>query len=193
MNANPRIVIGALSVSAALVIGHLWPQEGWTDTAVIPVKGDVPTVGPGLTKREDGTPVRMGDTIKPLEGARRSLAHLQADEARIKKCVTANLHQAEYDLMLDFAYQFGTNNLCGSSIVAKANAGDYPGSCEAYKEFRLVRAAPGERDRQPGIVRGKDGVLRYDCSTLIDGNPNKRCWGVWTRQLQRYQTCMGVQ
>jgi GH24 family phage-related lysozyme (muramidase) len=189
---NPRIVVAALSVSAALVIGHLWPEEGWTETAVVPVRGDVPTLGPGLTKREDGTPVRMGDTVKPLDGARRSLAHIQRDEGRIKQCVTAPLHQREYDLMVDFSYQYGAATLCRSSIVSRANAGDYAGSCEAYKEFRLVRAAPGERFG-PGMVVGKDGVMRYDCSTLIDGKPNKRCYGVWTRQLKRHKACMEAQ
>jgi len=190
--SNPRIVIAALTVSAALVIGHMWPEEGWTDTAVIPVKGDVPTVGPGLTKRPDGSPVRIGDMVKPLDAALRSLAHIQKDESRIKSCVTAPLHQAEYDLMVDFAYQYGAGTLCGSSIVARANAGDYVGSCNAYKEFRLVRAAPGEKFGH-GMVVGRDGVMRYDCSTLIDGKPNRRCYGVWTRQLKRYQACMGAQ
>lgn len=171
--SRQRIAAGALMVSAALVIGHLWPEEGWTDTAVVPVKGDVPTVGPGLTKREDGSPVRMGDRITPLEGARRSLAHIQQDESRIKQCVTAPLHQAEYDLMVDFAYQYGVAALCRSSIVAKANAGDYRGSCEAYLKYRFVAG--------------------YDCSTQVDGKPNRRCWGVWTRQLERHQKCMEAQ
>lgn len=181
--SQARIAIGALALSAGALVG-LWNHEGWTENAVIPVKGDVPTVGPGLTKREDGSPVRMGDTITPLAGARRSLAHLQADERRIKACVTAPLHQAEYDLMVDFAYQYGTGALCSSSIVAKANAGDYAGSCEAYKAFRMVRAAPGEKEG-PGFVRGKDGVLRYDCSTP----GNKRCIGVWNRSRDRAEKC----
>lgn len=167
-----RITAGALALSAAAMVS-LWNHEGWTDAAVVPVKGDVPTVGPGLTKREDGSPVRMGDTITPLQGARRSLAHLQASEARIKQCVTAPLHQAEYDLMVDFAYQYGEAALCRSNIVREANAGNYVASCEAYKRFRFVAG--------------------YDCSTLVDGKPNRRCWGVWKRSLERAEKCLAAQ
>ena len=130
--SRARIVVGALSVSAALVIGHLWPQEGWTESAVIPVKGDVPTVGPGLTKRDDGSPVRMGDTIKPLEGARRSLAHIQKDESRIKQCVTAPLHQYEYDAAVSLSYNIGVDAFCKSTVVRRFNAGDYAGACDAF-------------------------------------------------------------
>lgn len=165
---NPRIAIGALSLSAAAMVA-LWQQEGWTDRAVIPVKGDVPTVGPGLTKRPDGSPVQMGDTIKPIEGAVRSLAHIQKDEAGIKRCITAPLHQVEFDLLHDFAYQYGVPTLCKSSIARHTNAGNYAKACEAYLLYRFV----GD----------------YDCSTP----GNKRCSGVWTRSQKRYQQCMAVQ
>ncbi len=179
-----RIVVAALSLSAAAFAG-LVTHEGWTEKAIIPVKGDVPTVGPGLTKRPDGAPVQIGDTIKPIEGIQRSLAHIQKDEAGLKRCVTAPLTQTEYDLMVDFAYQYGVPTLCKSSMVRLANQGDYRGSCEAYKQFRLVRAAPSETEGR-GFVRGKDGVLRYDCSTP----GNRRCWGVWERSLKRHKQCV---
>ncbi len=168
MSNRTRMGIASLAVSAAALVA-LWDHEGWTERAVIPVKGDVPTVGPGLTVRADGSPVQMGDTIKPLEGARRSLAHIQKDERGIKACVTAPLTQAEYDVMVSFAYQYGVKALCNSSIVREANAGNYAASCEAYKRFRFVAG--------------------YDCSTLVDGKPNRRCWGVWARSLERAEQC----
>jgi lysozyme len=162
-----RIYIGALSLSAAALIA-MWDREGWTETAVIPVKGDVPTVGPGLTKRPDGTPVRMGDTIKPLDGARRSLAHIQKDEAGVKRCLTAPLHQVEYDLAVDFAYQYGVATLCKSTIVREANAGNYRASCDAYLLYRFVAGR--------------------DCAVPANG-----CRGVWLRSQARHQKCMAVQ
>jgi GH24 family phage-related lysozyme (muramidase) len=167
-----RSTVAALSVSAAAfvaLVGH----EGYTDKAVIPVKGDVPTVGFGSTVREDGTRVEMGDTITPQKAVARSLAHIQKDERGIKSCITAPLSQAEYDLMVDFSYQYGTGALCRSSMASEANAGRYAQSCAAYLEYKKVAG--------------------YDCSTLINGVPNKRCWGVWTRSQGRYQTCMAAQ
>ena len=165
-----RTHIAALSVSASLLVG-LAVHEGYTDRAVIPTKDDRPTVGFGSTFHEDGTPVKMGDTTNPVQALRRTLKHIQKDEVGIKRCVTAPLYQHEYDVMVDFAYQYGTQTLCTSSMVRLANAGDYAGSCDAYLKYK--RAAG------------------YDCSTMIDGKPNKRCWGVWTRQVERRMKCLG--
>jgi lysozyme len=185
MSIKQRIAVGALSLSAAAFAG-LVAHEGWVENAMIPTKGDRPTVGFGSTFREDGTPVQMGDTIQPVQAIKRSLAHIQKDELGIKGCVKAPLTQTEYDLMVDFAYQYGVPTLCTSSMVRSANAGNYRQSCEGYKAYRFIRAAPGEKEG-PGFIRGRDGVLRFDCSTP----GNKRCAGVWTRQLERYSTCMG--
>ena len=158
----------ALSASAALLVS-LVVSEGYTEKAVIPVKGDVPTVGFGMTYRQDGTPVQMGDRTNPIDAIQRSLSHIQKDEIGIKKCVTAPLSQVEYDLMVDFAYQYGVPTLCRSSMVKKANIGDYVGSCKAYLQYKRVNG--------------------YDCSTP----GNKRCWGVWQRSVERYNDCMEAQ
>lgn len=158
----------ALSASAALLVS-LVVSEGYTEKAVIPVKGDVPTVGFGMTYRPDGTPVQMGDRTNPIDAIQRSLSHIQKDEIGIKNCVTAPLSQVEYDLMVDFAYQYGVPTLCRSSMVKKANIGDYVGSCKAYLQYKRVNG--------------------YDCSTP----GNKRCWGVWQRSVERYNECMEAQ
>lgn len=160
--------VAALSASAALVVG-LWLHEGYTDNAIIPVAGDRPTYGFGSTFNEDGSPVKMGDKTTPTAAAKRSLAHIQKDESGIKQCITAPLSQAEYDLMVDFSYQYGISKLCGSTMAKKANAGDYVGSCKGYLAYRYVAG--------------------YDCSTP----GNKRCPGVWKRSLERYEKCMEAQ
>lgn len=165
-----RTVIASLSVSAAALVA-LAVSEGYTDRAVIPTKDDRPTVGFGSTFKEDGTPVAMGDKITPVEALQRTLLHIQKDERGIKQCVTAPLFQHEYDVMVDFSYQYGVPTLCKSSMVRLANAGDYVGSCNAYLRYKYAAG--------------------YDCSTMIDGRPNRRCWGVWTRQLERQAKCLG--
>jgi GH24 family phage-related lysozyme (muramidase) len=167
-----RISVAALVLSAAGIVG-IATQEGYVDVAMVPTKGDRPTVGFGMTERPDGSPVQMGDRTTPVAALQRTLAYTHRADAQIKKCLTAPLHQAEYDLMHDFGYQYGLRTLCQSSIVAKANAGDYAGSCEAYLAYRFA--------------------AKYDCSTLVGGKPNKRCWGVWARQLDRHSTCMAAQ
>lgn len=183
--------IAGLALSAAMLVSLL-ADEGYTDEATVPVKGDVPTNGFGGTVNADGTPVKMGDRITPVAALRRSMAHIQKDESRLKQCVTAPLQQREYDLLVDHAYQYGPAATCRSGMVRSANAGDYRGMCDAYKGYRLVRAARGE-PFGPGMVIGDDGVMRYDCSTLVDGRRNRRCWGVWERSKERFDHCMAVQ
>lgn len=173
MTADRR-AIAALALSASALVA-LVAQEGYSDRAIIPVKGDVPTLGHGSTTHADGTPVRMGDTTTPVKALQRTLLYVQKQDMQIKRCVTADLHQGEYDLLADFGYQYGVAALCKSSIVRLANAGDYVGSCNAYKAYRF------------------QGVDKYDCSTTVNGKRNTRCWGVWTRQLGRYNACMALQ
>lgn len=170
--ADKRIAIALLTLSAAGFVGILG-REGYTDVAVIPTKGDKPTVGFGMTQREDGSPVQMGDRTDPVKAAQRTFAYVQQAESGIKRCVYVPLHQVEYDQMLDFSYQYGVGTLCRSSIVSFANAGEYAKSCDAYLLYRFA--------------------AKYDCSTLVGGQPNKRCWGVWERQLNRHRKCMEVQ
>jgi lysozyme len=136
-----RVAVAALSLSFAGAVG-LWEYEGWTDKAIIPVAGDVPTIGPGLTERPDGSPVRMGDTIKPIEGAKRSLAHIQRDEAAIKRCVRVPLHQHEYDAYLSLAYNIGSAGFCNSTLVRKLNAEDYAGACGEILRWDKFQGRP---------------------------------------------------
>ncbi len=168
MNNKQRIAVTALVLSAGAFV-KLLVSEGYTDHAVIPTKGDRPTIDFGMTQRPDGSPVRLGDTSNPVQGLQRSLAYLDKQDAQIKQCVKAPLYQAEFDVMHDFSYQYGVGTLCKSSIVAKANKGDYAGSCRAYLAYKFAAG--------------------YDCSTP----GNKRCYGVWTRQQERFKKCMEAQ
>ena len=161
---HPRIVVAALSLSAAGFLG-IAVQEGYTDRAVVPTKNDRPTVGLGSTFRDDGSPVQMGDTITPVQAIKRSVTHIARDEAGLKQCVTGPMHQAEYDVLVDFAYQYGVRATCASSMVRHINSGRYPEACEAYKLYRFSGG--------------------YDCS--VPGN--RICAGVWSRNLERSAKC----
>jgi lysozyme len=170
---NPRIVIAALSLSAAAFIG-IATSEHYTDTAVIPTVNDRPTVGLGSTFYEDGSAVRMGDKITPVRAIVLAGAHIAKEEAVFRASIPGvKLTQAEYDLYADWLYQYGSGAWLQSSMRADLLVGNYWRACH---DLLLYRKAGG-----------------YDCSTLIDGKPNRRCYGVWTRQLQRFSKCMEVQ
>ena len=168
-----RVAVAALTLSASAFIG-LVASEGYTDKAVIPTQGDRPTLGYGSTFHEDGRPVKMGDTTTPQRALVKAQAHIAKEEAIFRNSLAgAQLSQVEFDVYMDFVYQYGTGAWAGSSMRRHILAGQYPQACQALLQWR--RAAG------------------YDCSTLVNGQPNKRCWGVWQRQLERHKTCMEAQ
>lgn len=168
-----RIIVAALALSAAGLIG-IATQEGYTETAVVPTKGDRPTVGFGSTVREDGSRVQMGDRTDPVRALRTVQAHLDREERQFRDSLPGvKLTQGEYDLYMDFAYQYGIGNWRGSSMRRHLLAGDYCKACDALLAWRKAGG--------------------YDCSTLVNGKPNKRCWGVWERQLHRHAKCLAEQ
>lgn len=171
--SKPRIAIGALSLSFLAFIG-LADNEFFTDKAVVPTKNDRPTVGYGSTFWEDGRPVKMGETITPVRALKVAQAHITKEETIFRKSLPGvTLSQAEYDIYMDWVYQYGTGRWNTSSMRNLLLKGDYRGSCRAMLEYKYSGG--------------------YDCSTLIAGKPNKRCWGVWERQMKRYDACMEAQ
>lgn len=100
-----RIVVAVLSLSAAAFVGIV-TSEGYTDTAVIPTKNDRPTIGFGSTLHENGTPVRIGDTTTPVLAIVKAADHISKEEAKFRASLPGvALHQAEYDLYMDWVYQ----------------------------------------------------------------------------------------
>lgn len=161
-------MIATLSLSAAglvAIIGH----EAYVYKAYIPVQGDVPTYGIGSTRKDDGTPVKMGDTITKDAAIRLFGRTLRTFKSGLDKCVTGALNQVETDVLIDFAYNFGVSAACNSSIVRNINAGNYLASCKSYSLYRYVGS--------------------HDCSTPGD----RVCPGVWTRSLERQSRCLAAQ
>lgn len=131
-----RQSIAALSLSAAALIG-LAVSEGYSDKAIIPVPGDKPTIGFGTTAN-----VKLGDTTTPIRALQRVLVDVQTYEGAVKQCVKVPLYQNEYDAYLQLAYNIGTNAFCGSTLVKKANAGDYPGACKEILRWDRFQGKP---------------------------------------------------
>jgi lysozyme len=121
-----RIAVAALSLSATGLVG-IALHEGYTDRAVRPLPTDVPTVGFGTTKRPDGSPVQMGDTVTPPQALARALADVQ------------KLHQHEYDAFLSFAYNVGAGAFCNSTMARRLNAGDYAGACAEFERWTFFQ------------------------------------------------------
>ena len=188
--SRARTAIALLTFSAGALV-HLAVSENYVEVATVPIKGDVPTNGFGSTKRLDGTPVQLGDRTTPVEALQRSLAHMQTAEAGFRRCVDVPLYQAEFDLYLDFAYQYGMPTLCASSIASNLRALRYDQACDALLEYRYM-SSPTPHDGWEIARRdatGRPTRWRFDCATPGNGV----CAGVWTRQQRRHQQCKAAQ
>ena len=185
-----RNAIAALSLSAAALVGLL-AHEGYSDRAIIPVKGDRPTVGFGSTFRDDGSPVQMGDTITPPRAVARTYAHIEKDEAGIKSCVTAPVLQKEYDLLVKHSYQYGAAVTCRSPMVRHINAGNYLDACAGYLSYRYMtsRTPIAGYEAYQYDAAGKPTRWRFDCATP----GNRVCGGVWTRSKELHRQCIEAQ
>jgi lysozyme len=139
-----RAQVAGLVLSAAALVGIVM-HEGYSSRAIIPVPGDVPTIGFGTTEG-----VKMGDTITPPKALQRALADIGKFEGALKRCVKAPLFQHEYDAYLSLSYNIGSGAFCGSTLVRKLNAQDYAGAClEILKWDKFKGAAlPGLSDRR---------------------------------------------
>lgn len=151
MSVKKRIAAGLLGLSVA-GIGGIAIHEGYKDTAYIPVPGDVPTIGHGTTRYEDGAPVKLGDKVTK-ERAVQLLKHdANRFEVAVRKCAAVPLTQDEFDAYVSLTYNIGEQAFCRSTIVKRLKQAppDYEGACQAilmWDKFQ-GRTLPGLTKRR---------------------------------------------
>mgnify|MGYP001214798129 CR=1 FL=1 len=125
-----RTAVAGLVLAASTLVG-IALKESYTDRAVIPVPGDVPTKGFGTTRHEDGSPVKMNETTTPP----RALVDLLRDagkfERAVKRCAPVPMYPYEFSAYVSLAYNIGESAFCQSTVARRLNAGDYAGACQA--------------------------------------------------------------
>lgn len=164
-----RIYVAALTLSASAFV-TLLVSEGYTDKAIIPTKNDRPTHGFGSTFNADGSPVKLGESTTPVRALITAQAHISKEEQKFRDSLPGvKLYQGEYDLYMDWVYQFGTGAWSRSSMRRHLLNGDYVAACNALLLYRFSGG--------------------FDCSTP----GNRRCAGVWTRQQERNRKCLSMQ
>ncbi|MDU4393287.1 MAG: lysozyme [Acinetobacter ursingii] len=166
--SNKTKYIAATLVASAAFFTSLIGYEGYSSK---PYKdtGGVATIGIGSTQYEDGSKVKMTD--KPIDQKRAiqiAQAHISKDEVAFRKSLQGvKVSQVEYDLYLDFMYNFGKSNWRSSSMLRNLKSGQYVAACKSLLKWKYV--------------------AKRDCSIR-----SNNCYGVWTRQVDRYNKCMGV-
>ena len=161
---------------AALVIAlsGIAAYEGYTSYATQPVPGDPWTIGHGTTVYADGTPVKQGDVITPKRALEELQYHAEEKAKEFERSIPdVPLSQDEYDVYLDFVYNFGITNWRKSSMRRYLLAGEYVEACESLLMWRNVRGADCSKPEN-WYGRGQD------------------CRGVWLRQQERHFKCMAA-
>ncbi|MFK8864065.1 lysozyme [Acinetobacter nosocomialis] len=167
MSNKTKYAVGILAASTAF-FASLIGYEGYSSKPYLD-SGKVATIGIGSTKYENGTSVKMTD--KPITKERAiqiSKSHISKDEMAFRKSLPGvKLTQTEYDVYLDFVYNFGQSNWNQSSMKSELIKGNHIAACNALLKWKFV--------------------AKRDCSIRSNG-----CYGVWIRQLDRHQKCLSV-
>jgi lysozyme len=155
---SKRVAVG--SIATAGVVSLIASFEGFSTSAYIPVKGDVPTIGYGQTYYADGQRVMLGDVITE-QIARQQLAELVKRDfiEQVARCVSVPLTQGEFSAYVSLAYNIGTTAFCGSTLVKKLNAGDYTGACSQILRWnksggRVLRGLQNRRFEEYKLCMG---------------------------------------
>lgn len=150
-----RIRLAGLSLSAAALIG-LAVHEGYRETAYIPVKGDVPTIGFGDTHG-----VKPGDKTDPVRALIRMGKHTENFQRDLRQCIgDVPMHQHEWDAIVSWAYNVGTPAACSSTLVRKLKAFDYAGACAELLRWDRFKGQP-----LPGLTKRRQAEHRQCMGT----------------------------
>jgi len=124
LSKNVRVLVAFLVITASTLVG-IAVNEGYSSSAIIPVKGDKPTVGFGETSG-----VTMASTTTPPKALVQLLSSVNSHADGIRECIHVPISQNEFDAYVSFAYNVGTSAFCHSTLNKKLNAGDYEGACK---------------------------------------------------------------
>ena len=150
-----RMSVKGMVLAASVIVG-IAASEGYVRDAMIPVPGDVPTIGFGSTKD-----VRMGDTTTPVRALVRLLDEVDTIYAQgVRTCVLVPLFPWEFAAFVSLAYNIGVKAFCGSTVVKRVNAQDYQGACDAILMWnkaggKVLRGLVNRRETEKAICEGK--------------------------------------
>lgn len=151
VNVATRMSVAVLIVSGSLV-GALVKDEDYRETAYVPVKGDVYTIGFGSTAG-----VKKGDKTTPTRALIRMLDEIEdVYAAGVRSCVKVPLYQYEYEAYVRLTYNIGVPAFCRSAkpgkppnLIDLINSQRYAEACERIEAFKY---GPG-RKVLPGLVK----------------------------------------
>lgn len=93
------------------------------------------TVGYGWTQPVNGKPVGKGMIITQETADRLLQTGVIQYEKGVTRLLSVTVNQAQFDALVDFAYNLGVKALEGSTLLKKLNAGDYAGAADEFPKW----------------------------------------------------------
>jgi lysozyme len=138
-----RVLVAGLTITASALVG-LAVHEGYCGEACIPVKGDRPTLGFG-----DAQGVKLGQKTDPVRALIRLNHQTNMFQQALRQCIgDVPLFQYEWDAVVSWAFNVGSTAACGSTLVKKLQAFDYPGACAELLRWDKFQGRP-----LPGLTK----------------------------------------
>jgi len=93
------------------------------------------------------------------------VASLKEYEKAVKRYVSVPLTQNQFDALVDFAYNCGTQALRTSTLLRKLNSGDYAGASKefgkwVYANGRKLKGLAARRERERKLFMGEDKEVK---------------------------------
>lgn len=168
MSNKTKFIVTMLTAISVGGIAYTQSKEG---TVLVPYRDSVgvATIGTGTTVYPNGQKVKMTDPKITQKQATEYLKFHIDKDAKIfnKSLLGIPLSQTEYDLYMDFTYQFGTGAWSSSSMLRNLKQGKYKQACDSLLKWKYA--------------------AKRDCSVR-----SNNCYGVWVRQVERHSKCIGV-
>lgn len=100
------------------------------------------TIGYGNTFYEDGSPVKLGDTITQERAESLFVMISDSFAAKVKPLITSAVTENQFGALVSFAYNCGIANLKSSTLLRKVNAN--PNDPTIRNEFDKWNKAGGK-------------------------------------------------
>ena len=150
-------------------------NEGFSGDAYLDSAG-VPTICYGETKG-----VKLGQK-RSLSDCQKQLIESVGIHAKALEGLPVSLPDVVVLGSIDMAYNVGVSGFYNSRVHRLLTEGDYKAAGKAVLEWRYISS-----QRQPKgtgwVYIAKQNKWRYDCSQMLNGKPNKVCWGLWQRRI----------
>ena len=162
-----KAAVGTAAAVISICVPCLQVWEGMDKVARVDSIGTGHPVTYCYGQTDEFGGVKAGTTFTTQQCNELLAKSLPAYLAKIDPCITAPIPDKSKAALLDASYNAGPAAICRSPMVAKMNAGDVRGGCEAFSGW-YVRASGRV---VPGLINRRNGEKKLCLEGLTDPKP----------------------